>query len=244
MSARRIRMIFPAAVAVALLLVPAGALADPSGMDKLSAVDSIAADVAIDGKDESKPATQTTASDSPSTQVYGGTGDKLPPPIDCGDAKDALGSGKAPVDTFSKPATDTSTKPATDTCTVVEACVDATDSKDAFGKDGKPACDVMTETETPVVTGTCVEGPAGKPSTTVCGGGGAPQQPVDEPFAAAPVAGGGEPMPIGTQVAGGGGPELPFTGLPLWYAIYGGLGLMILGGALWMRGRYGDKGAA
>jgi hypothetical protein len=76
----------------------------------------------------------------------------------------------------------------------------------------------------------------------VCGGGGV-EEPVEEPVEAPePVEGGGTPEPAPGEAVGGGAPELPFTGLPLWYAIYGGLGLMVLGGALWMRGRFGAKG--
>ena len=31
------------------------------------------------------------------------------------------------------------------------------------------------------------------------------------------------------------------TGLPLWYAVYAGLGLMLVGGGFYLRGRLGDQ---
>jgi hypothetical protein len=63
------------------------------------------------------------------------------------------------------------------------------------------------------------------------------ETPVEAPE---PVSGGGTPEPAPTAL-GGGGPELPFTGLPLMYAIYAGFGLILLGAAFWARGRFGAK---
>ena len=69
------------------------------------------------------------------------------------------------------------------------------------------------------------------------------EEPVEEPTVAEPVAGGGEPLPTPSEAVGGGAPELPFTGLPLWYAIYGGIALMLVGSAIWLRTRTrGAKG--
>ena len=83
-------------------------------------------------------------------------------------------------------------------------------------------------------------GPVTLANGTVCGGGGvvetpkaapATQTPVSSP---APAQGGGTPdMVPATEVSGGGGPELPFTGLSLWYAVYAGLALMLIGGGIW-----------
>lgn len=262
MSARSIRMVLIVALAVTALALPTGAVA----ADKLSAVDSIAADVSLDGSKEStKPATQTSASDSPMTDTYsGGSTDSVPPPVTCG--------SPPPTSSASKPATGTSTsKPATETCAIIECSAADTDGKDAKGKpcvecssvdtdgtdaSGKP-CVAATTTELPATTTVVTETPctdgggsgAGSTpvtttpvttGTTVCGGGGTAEAPVALPATGEPVAGGGQPvLPAEPTAIGGGAPELPFTGLPLWYAIYGGLGLILAGGALWARGRFG-----
>jgi hypothetical protein len=224
LARRSASLIIPVAAVAALLLVPAASFAGGT-TESLSAVDSIAADVSVDGTNDSKPATQTDANDSPTKDTYGTGTDSVPPPVTCGST--------TTTDSSSKPAVDTSTsKPATDTCTIVECSSADTDGKDASGK---PCTVTETKTETP-----CTEG--GGSGGTVCGGGGV-EEPVEQPLVSEPVAGGGDPLPEPVEVAGGGGPELPFTGLPLWYAIYGGIALMLAGAALWMRGRFGSKGA-
>lgn len=250
MSARSIRTIVILAIAVSALVLPTGAFA----AGKLSAVDAIAADVSVDGsKNVTKPATQTSASDSPTTDTYsGGSTDSVPPPVTCAGTPTSTSSS-------TKPATDTSTtKPATDTCTIVECAKGDTDGKDAKGKpcvecssvdtDGKDASGkpCAPATTTIVTTTPCTQG-GGKPATTTPGstattvcGGGAVEETQALPATGEPVAGGGEPLlPEEPTAIGGGAPELPFTGLPLWYAIYGGFGLVLAGGALWARGRFG-----
>ncbi len=185
MSARSIRSIIVLATAAAALALPTAALAgDPS--DSLSAVDSIAADVSVDGSNDSSAYTESEASDSPTTDVYGTT-ETIPPPV-------------------------------------TDPCTDTSDLSDASGNECDPITTTVTET----------------PETPEVGGGGGPEEPlVEEPI----VSGGGEvPLPVvASEVIGGGAPELPFTGLPLWYAIYAGFGLMLLGAALWMRARVASR---
>lgn len=88
-----------------------------------------------------------------------------------------------------------------------------------------------TEVPTPPTTVT----PPPTTATPVAGGG--VDEPTNDPEPVEVVSGGGDPVEAPTAVKGSGGPELPFTGLPLWYAIYGGIGFMILGGAIWFRTR-------
>lgn len=264
MSARSIRMVLVLAVAVASLALPTGAL---GAADKLSAVDAIAADVSVDGaKDSTKPSTQTSASDSPMTDTYsGGSTDAVPPPVTCGSpAGSSADSKPASGTSTSRPATescaitecspsDTDGKDANGKPCVECSSVD-TDGMDASGK----ACVAATTTELPATTTVVTETPCTDgggsgdgitpvtttpvtTGTTVCGGGGTPEAPEALPTTGEPVAGGGEPvLPAEPTAIGGGAPELPFTGLPLWYAIYAGLGLVLAGGALWARGRFGD----
>lgn len=256
MFVRTIRTSAIVVIAIAAMALPAAAFAG----DQLSAVDALAADVAVDGsKNSTKPATETSAGDSPTTDTYsGGSTDSVPPPVTCGGS-----SGSTSSDT--KPATGTSTKPATDTCTILECATGDTDGKDANGKpcvecssvdtDGQdasgkpcvPATTTVTETPVTATETACTDGGGTGATTTpvttgttVCGGGGMLETPEALPATGEPVAGGGEPMlPAEPTAIGGGAPELPFTGLPLWYAIFGGLGLMLAGGALWARGRFG-----
>lgn len=231
MSSLSFRTIIVTAIASAMLVIPAAAFAG-GATDDLSAVDSIASDVSVDGSNDSSASTISSASDSPTTDTYGSS-EEIPPPVTCGSpSTDSGGSTKVPVDT-------STSKAPVDTCSIPECSAADTDGKDANGKpcvecssvdtDGKDAsgqpCEpVTTTTEVPATT-----------TEPVTGGG-------EVPEVAEPVAGGGTPIEA-PEVIGGGAPELPFTGLPLWYAIYGGIGLMIIGGALWMRGHFGNKGA-
>ena len=103
MSARRIRSLVILATAAAALALPAAALAgNPS--DSLSATDSIAADVSVDGSNDSSAATESEASDSPTTDVYGST-ETIPPPVtteECdsvGGISDSSGNECEPVTT-------------------------------------------------------------------------------------------------------------------------------------------------
>jgi hypothetical protein len=249
MTARSIRHIVILAVAAAAIMLPSSAIAGPS--TEVSAVDAIASDASTDGSvDSSSDTTKSTASDSPTTDTYGGSGDSVPPPVTCDSSSSSGSSGST--------STDSSSSTGTDDCRIIECSAADTDGKDANGKpcvecssfdtdgkdaSGQPCVPVTTETvtETP-----CTDG-SGSTSggTEVCGGGGV-EEPVEQPINPEPVIGGGEPLPVPAPapelVAGGGGPELPFTGLPLWYAIFGGLGLMAAGGAFWMRGHFGHKG--
>lgn len=219
-------------VAITALMVVPGPASASGTASSLSAVDSIAADVAKDGTLSSKPSTQTSASDSPTKDAYGTSStDLVPPPVTCGSSSSSSSS-----------TSDLSSKPATDTC-VIEQCSSADiDGKDANGNPcTKPATETVTTTPT-TPEAPCVEtdNGFGSGNGTVCGGGSIPseQLAVDQP-----VSGGGAPLPAPAEISGGGGAELPFTGLPLWYAIYGGVGLMLAGAALWLRGRVNDRRA-
>lgn len=251
MVARRIRTSLIATLAaLAVAAIPAVASANPT-TESLSSVDAIAADVSVDGSlDTSKPETSSSASDSPTITTYGGGKDKVPPPVDCstdGGSTDA-GGGKPGE---GKPSTDKPSETCTDT--VIE-CSDAdTDGLDANGKpcvecssvdtdgvdaSGKPC---VTETSDPV-TEPCVETDGGGDlivggGAAVCGGGGADEAPAELPIEEPEVVAGGGDAPTPTPVAGGGGPELPFTGLPLSSALWGGFGLMLIGAVMWFRGR-------
>ena len=219
MSARRATQILIVSLAtVALFAMPAAANA---GTDtKVSSVDAVSADVAPDGKGEStSPTTSSDAKDSPTVTSYGGGDDSVPPPTDC-DTPDSDSSSSSSSSTSSgsgDSGVDTS-------CTVIVECSAAdTDGKDATGA--------------PCVTETCTEGGGTATDGTVCGGGEVP--PTEEQLP--PVDGGGAPEPV--ETIGGGGPELPFTGLPLHYVIYFGIALVLMGAALWIRARFGSDQA-
>ncbi|MCW2956416.1 MAG: hypothetical protein JWO69_1285 [Thermoleophilia bacterium] len=204
--------------AVALLAIPAGAMADPTTTTGLSVVDAISTDTALDGSSESSSsAVKAAASDSPAKDTYSEGKTPVPPPVDCSGADVEYTDTSSSSSSASGSGSGASAVK-TDTCTTIVECSAAdTDGKNAAGQ----PC-VSTSTD-------CVDG------ATVCGGGGVEEAPEDVP--GEPVAGGGEPDVAPIETVGGGGPELPFTGLPLWYAIYGGLALVFGGIAFWLRAR-------
>jgi hypothetical protein len=228
MSARSIRNIVILAVAAATMAFPAAALAGGATDSSLSAVDSIASDVSVDGTSDSSSDVSSSASDSATSDTYGGSTDSVPPPVTCDSSSGTSSDSSSSTDSSSS---------STDSCTTTDECSTEGGISDSEGN--KCETPVTTTTETPTVT-ECTDDATvvGDSDSTVCGGGGV-EEAQDIPEVAEPVAGGGEPV---TEALGGGGPELPFTGLPLWYAIYGGIGLVLVGLAFWVRARFTREG--
>jgi hypothetical protein len=83
MFARHTRTTITVAVAALAALVPSTALAN-GVTESLSAVDAVSTDVSTDGiKNSTTISTSSSASDSPTSSVYGQTQTKLPPPVTC-----------------------------------------------------------------------------------------------------------------------------------------------------------------
>jgi hypothetical protein len=99
-----------------------------------------------------------------------------------------------------------------------------------------PCAPVPDKSGLSTVPESCVQTPPTTESAPVSGGGVVDDvKTVDAPEPVDVVSGSGAaPEPV---VSGGGGPELPFTGLPLMYAIYAGIAFMLVGGAIWFRTR-------
>jgi hypothetical protein len=245
MSARSIRFLIISSIAtLAFAVAPGLALAGTDA--QTSSVDAVSLSAST-GSTSSSSAT-TDASDSPTVDSYSGGGESVPPPVDCNGSTD---SGSTSSGSTSSGSTDSGS------CDKIVECSSAdTDGRDANGKpcvecssfdtDGKDAsgspCVPVTEQKTCAASTDSIGG-GSTTSGTVCGGGGVGEEtPTEQPVSAPePVSGGGAPDNAPSAV-GGGGPELPFTGLPLMYAIYAGFGLMIAGAALWLRGRFGKQG--
>jgi hypothetical protein len=108
-----IRLTFTtAAAALALMAIPAAALANPaqddSAVAEISAVDAVAADTSTDGKaDETSPDVAQAAGDSPMVDSYSNNPeDPLPPPAECGDKGVVCGGGDNPPTTPEGPEVD------------------------------------------------------------------------------------------------------------------------------------------
>lgn len=234
MSARSIRII----IVLSLAALAAIALPTMAFAGEVSAVDAVASAVAK-SKDASVD-TSSKAAESPSTEVYSGGEEKVPPPVDCGSTKGSSGD----------PSIDGKTD-VSDSCTIVECSEADTDGLNAAGEPCNPVeecsaadTDGLNAAGEPCVPEkTCEDdadaiGGGNAEDGIVCGGGGVPEElPVEA--APEPVAGGGAPAPA--EAVGGGAPELPFTGLPLWYAAYAGLALLLFGGTLWARQKFGNR---
>ncbi len=149
MFARSIRTVAILAVAAATVAFPAAALADGT-TDSLSAVDSIASDVSVDGTtDSSSSDVSSEASDSATTDTYGGTTESVPP------VTDECASGGV---------SDSDGNPCEETTTTTET---PTDTDGGGG--------VEEAEETPAVSEPVAGG--GTPTTEEVSGGGGPELP-------------------------------------------------------------------
>lgn len=130
---------------------------------------------------------------------------------------------------------DSSSVSAADSVSIATSVDSAADSSDAAEASDSPASDIYTidQPKTEVVDA-CTETAAVEPAGTVCGGGG-PETPTVVEAEPVVVDGGGSNPIAAPEAVGGGGPELPFTGLPLITGIYFGIGLILAGGGLWAR---------
>lgn len=162
------------------------------------------------------------SSDASSSDTSGG-GPCEPPIVECGDGdtndRDADGKPCDPV--------------------VIECGLGDTDGNRA---NGSPCI---------VDGGGCIEDDAGVPPVPgavpgdVAGdvAGGGDDDAEDCPDDTPPVLGGGAAPLNAMPVAAGGGAELPFTGLPLFWSVGAGLMLIAGGIVLWVRGRRGGSQA-
>jgi hypothetical protein len=195
MLARRFTATISLAAAVAALCVPTAALAGPT--DELSAFDTMAADLALDGSlNTSSSEVLSQSGESPTSHTYGTDTEILPPPVDCVPAStDTSGGGSSVI---GSPVCDTPVSekpPVTETETVTETLPETT----VVGGGG----------ETPEV-------PAVAEGTPVTGGG----VPVNVDSQPVPVAaGGGAGLPFTGQplaIAMYGGVALMLLGGALW----------------------------
>lgn len=194
-------------------LTAVAALALPAaalaGKPSISPVDTVAIEVS---KGTPPPTTSPSSPTSPST----GSGTSSDPVSAPSKAQDS-----PTVATYSG-----------DTTPVPPPC-DEVPSKDASAPSKLPVpstCTTPTTPTEPTTVSTVTE-----PTTPVSGGGVVEEIETPEPLDV--VSGSGAEPVEEAPVAGGGGPELPFTGLPLWYAIYGGAALLLLGVGMWIRAR-------